>query len=357
MSRWRVEAADEGWPEPPEATARRAPSRWETASPAEVGLDATRLEAAGEAIEQYLPNVTSLLVARRGVLAYERYFGGYGPEDAHNIKSVTKSVLSLLVGIALDSGDGPALDARVADLLPHLFEGAKDPRRRAISVRHLLTMTSVFEYVENSGVTFAYGRSPDYGRFAAGQPMSAAPGESFGYSSLVSHLLAIALADTLGESLLQLSARTLFEPLGIEPVAWPIDPQGYVWGDSGLRIRPRDLAKIGQLVLQGGWWGSRAIVSEGWIRESTALHVPQVDTELLGYAYHWWLQNVRGHRAIVARGFGGQLLVVMPSLDLVVVITSEPRVPENAPDVILGEWVVPAALEGRVFVSSGVPQP
>lgn len=349
VDRYRVEQAPEvALPVVPPAEIQVPwPTReWPRAAPEAVGLDGEILQKAAREIERAYPNVTSLLVVRHGTLAFEEYFRGYGPDDAHNIKSMTKRlVMATLVGIARDQGVLPALDTPMAQILPEAFANVDDPRKRDITLRHVLTMTAGLAYEENSPESFDWDKNDFSAAWGIALPLAHPPGEVYTYSSFLSHLLAIVVTEATGRDLLGYADEYLFGPLGIEPESWVRDPQGYYWGMSGLRLRPRDTAKLGLLVLRGGVWDGQQIVSTAWLREATAIHTQDSPQE--AYGYQWPLYNIRGHHMIMARGFGGQQLAMIPSLDLVVVITSETLIPDNDPETIIGQWIVPA-VEGAV---------
>ncbi len=134
--------------------------------------------------------------------------------------------------------------------------------------------------------------------------------------------------------------------MGITPEFWAQDLQGYYLGDGELRLRPQDLAKFGLLILRGGGWEGKSIVSTEWIRKATSIHVPIARGPHTSYGFQFWILNVQGHRVIEAHGYGGQRCVIIPSLDLVCVITAEPVTPEVLPDAFIGQWIIPA-VEGK----------
>jgi CubicO group peptidase (beta-lactamase class C family) len=142
--------------------------------------------------------------------------------------------------------------------------------------------------------------------------------------------------------LLSYTQKNLFDPLGITPEVWAQDLNGYYLGDGELRLRPQDLAKFGLLILRGGKWDGKSVVSTEWVRNATAIQVPEARGPHTSYGFQFWVINVGGHRVIKAAGYGGQRCWIIPSLDMVVVITSEPLTPDNDPDAILGQWIIPS---------------
>lgn len=347
VDRYRVERTPEVplTAEPPAEVKALWPTHdWPRAAPGAVGLDDEILQEAAREIERAYPNVSSLLVVRHGILAFEAYFRGYGPDDAHNIKSVTKSlIMTTLVGIAQDQGLLPDLDTPMAQILPEAFADVDDARKRDITLRHVLTMTAGFDWAENTAETFEWDKNGFSVGWGIALPLAHPPGEVYNYNSFLSHLLAIVVTEATGRDLLSFADEYLFDPLGIEPETWVRDPQGYFWGFSGLRLRARDISKLGLLMLRGGEWDGLQIVSTEWLREATAIYAQDSPHERFGY--QWRLFNIRGHRTILAFGYGGQRVAIIPSLDLVVVITSETQRPEDQPETIIGHWIVPAVVD------------
>jgi CubicO group peptidase (beta-lactamase class C family) len=276
-------------------TSRGVGSVWKRATPQQEGIDPHVLDEAD------LKGVTSVLVARHGRLAFERYYG-IEPTDRLPVFSITKSVVSALVGIALADGRLRGVDERLDEVVP----GA-DPR---IRLRHLLSMSA------------GYGRGLNYGPTdaptLANRPLVSAPGTTFRYDSGSSDLLAAVVARATGMPAAEYARRRLFEPLGISDVAWPGSH-----GGSGIVMHPRDLLTFGQLYLDDGTWNGKHIVPSSWVRTSTSAHigVPPVQGVTNAYGYDWWIET-RGRRFFAAHGYLGQVLAVFPSLDEVVVVTS-----------------------------------
>jgi CubicO group peptidase (beta-lactamase class C family) len=298
---------------------------WQTAAPDAHGIDPGGLQATQDHLIDNYPTITSLLVARGGVLVHEWYATG-DADTLRNTKSATKSVLSMLVGIALDAGDLGGLDDTLADLLPARMAGLDDRRKRAITVRDLLTMRSGLAWEEWRGSTLQMTASPDWVRFVLHRPLEREPGTQHNYSTGDSQLLAAALQRATGMSPLEYADMMLFLPLGIERRAWPADPQGITIGGAELALRARDLARLGHLYLNQGRWGDEQIVPAAWVRDSVHAHanvVPQAtdDCPRLDYGYLWWLRQQGEYDSFMAVGYGGQYIYVVPALDLVVVMT------------------------------------
>ena len=300
---------------------------WRTATPAEVGLNGFAMSAA-VAEARSIPRFRSLLVVREGKLAVEEYFGGYGPGTLNDVRSVTKSIVGTLAALAAERGHLDGLDDRIDRHLPPDV-AALDFGQRAITIRHLLTMTGGFQWDETGG-------GGDYTKWILSEdplgtlldrPLVDPPGSGFTYNSAAVHLLGVVLEEAVGEPLPAFAARELFGPIGIENAAWEPMNDGYVNGGSGIDLRARDLARIGQLYLQDGVSGTRRILPEGWVGQATR---PWFDwrasygpLDRYTYGQLWWVSESRPETAFLAWGFGGQFIYVVPSLHLVVVATTD----------------------------------
>jgi len=289
-------------------------------APGDHGLDPAALDA-GVGAASSLGFVHSLLVLRDGVLVREAYFHGFHRGLAGNVKSVSKSVLSALVGIAL--GDGAlAIDDRLAVRLPGAFAGDLEARKRAIRLAHLVTMTAGLDWNETEVLSFF--ESDDWARHVTGAPLVDAPGTRFLYSTGLTHVMSRVLERATGLPASELARVRLFAPLGIDSWRWDRDPQGFDFGGAELYLVPRDLARFGQLYLEGGRRGRREIVPASWIETSTAEHVPPdwIDGDL-AYGAWWWRKELGGYTDVAfAWGYGGQFAFLVPSIDLLVVVTS-----------------------------------
>lgn len=299
---------------------------WVTAEAEAVGLDASALHLADQVAEE-TPRIRSLLVVRRGRLVHERYWGGPDAATLMDVRSVTKTVVSTLTGIALERGDIQSIDQPITDFLssPEFDIGAE---HSLITIRHLLTMGSGIAWAENT--TNEYNEwitSPDPAAYVLARPLENQPGTAFDYNSGAVHLLGILLERATGMSLPDYADEVLFGPLGIEARTWePVNPP-YVNGGAGIDLRPRDLARIGQLFLQDGYSAGTAVVPSVWVEEATQRRWGDLGSsgpiDRLDYGFLWWLDL--SHDAYFAWGHGGQFIYVVPGLDLVVVLTTEWR--------------------------------
>lgn len=318
---------------------------WRTATPATVGIDTSRLCAMVAWLDRFrASNIHSVLVVRKGVLAFEHYRtgndeawinpvpnAGHGPELKHDMRSVSKSITSLLFGIALDRKLIASIDEPALNYFPELAE-LRTPGKARITLRHLLMMASGLEWNENLPYTdpnnseIAMFRSgQDRFRFALQPRLLAEPGSEWNYSGGCTELLGAVIRRASEKPLEEFARDVLFAPLGITDWAWHRYPDNTPAAASGLQLRSRDLAKIGQLVLEHGKWGDNQIVSENWIREATSPQIGPGD-RVYFYGYQWWLgRSLVNRREITwsaAMGLGGQRLFIVPSLDLVCVLTA-----------------------------------
>ena len=291
-------------------------------------------------------NVHAVLVARSGKLVFERYFRGsdevpgriYGrrvetvtfdADTLHDMKSVSKSVASLVLGIAIDRGLIGKVNEPILNFFPQLTD-LRNPEKERIQVVHALTMSMGLKWVEATPATGDFHNDEarmhmawDPCRYVLGLPVVAPAGQEFFYNTGALSLVSAIIHKATGRPLDEFARAALFEPLGITGVAWNWT-RGETDAGGGLRFRPRDMAKIGQLVLAGGRWNDRQIVSKGWIEASTTWKIKATDGQ--SYGYLWWLghHKLNGHEVkwIGALGRGGQSIRIVPELDLVVVVTA-----------------------------------
>jgi len=315
---------------------------WAVAAPDAVALDATLLCPVIQRLADPAVNVHSVVVVRHGSLVFEHYFAGedqrwgrpigkvvFGPDTRHDMRSITKAVTGLLFGIAAGQGKFPALDTPVFDYFPE-YAALRTPEKARIRLRDLLTMSSGLEWDEKLPYTDPKNSenmldvAPEPYRFVLEQKLIETPGLRFNYNSGGTTLLGAVIARQTGQRLDAYARDMLFTPLGIMDVEWARLDNGDPAGASGLRLRPRDLAKIGQLVLARGAWKGRQIVPAEWIDEATA---PQIAGEALYfYGYQLWLGRslVGRHKLdwVAGVGLGGQRVFIVPADDLVVAVTA-----------------------------------
>jgi CubicO group peptidase (beta-lactamase class C family) len=296
-----------------------------------------------------MANVHAILVSRGGKLVCERYFTGsdevpgrivrisrrrvdnlvFDADTPHNMMSASKSVASLLLGIAVDRGSIKDINAPILNFFPELSE-MRSPQLDRIQLWHALTMSMGLRWVEATPATGDFNNDEtrmflawDPNRYVLGLPVTAPAGQEFFYNTGALRLVSAIIHKAVGRPLDEFAQEVLFEPLGITGADW-IRVRGETDAGGGLRLRPRDMAKIGQLVLAGGRWNGRQIVSEDWIKASTIRKIEATDG--LSYGYLWWLGhslvNGREIHWIMAAGRGLQTICVVPELDLVFVMTA-----------------------------------
>ena len=305
-------------------------SGWKASTPEQQGMDSAKLLIADEFIQNRLPDAFSLLVVKNGYLVFEKYYSWGSPEKIAVVHSVTKSVTSALIGIALDKGYLDSVDQKIVDFFPEYVTDDLDPRIKEIRLKHILTMSAGFRWNDRGPVMRDWYTSADWAKFTIQLPFVTNPGDKFNYNSSISHLLSIILSKSTKTSALVFAKQNLFEPLGIQSGYWREDPQGYHIGGFGLAFSARDLAKFGFLYLNNGYWNGQSIVPEQWVKKSTEQQIQAVSHPLygtFGYGYHWWVKQVDGCSSFRAWGRRGQFIVVVPELDLVVAVTSDPGLP------------------------------
>ena len=278
------------------------------------------VKAAGE-----LPRLYSLLVSQRGTILLERYFNGRRATTPANVKSVSKSVIAALVGIAADRKLLSLTDS-IATYSPDV----REPAKRAITVEDLLTMRSGLESTSSRNYG-AWVQSSNWVRHALAKPLVASPGTQMIYSTGNSHILSAILTKATGTSTWQFAQESLAKPLGFSLAPWARDRQGIYFGGNEMVMTPRQMLAFGEMYRNGGQVNGRQILSKEFIEDTFE---PRGRSRISGreYGYGWWIREMAGRRAYYAWGFGGQYIVLVPSLDLTVVSTSAATVSEDRRD-------------------------
>jgi CubicO group peptidase (beta-lactamase class C family) len=303
-----------------------APARPAAVPPAPSAAVADALApAAAEAAK--LPQLHSLLVSHKGTRLLEHYARGVRATRPANIKSASKSILASLVGIAIERQRIPSVREPIARYFPQLARDA-DPRKRLITIEDLLTMRSGLE--STSGPQYGpWVRSRNWVSFVLARPLVSDPGTTMEYSTGTSHLLSAILTKATGRSTLAFAREALSGPLGFTLAAWPRDPQGIYFGGNEMLMTPRQMLAFGELWLRQGRVDRRQVVPAAWIETSCVPRTVSRWDPGREYGYGWWIDQVGGHDACFAWGFGGQYIFVFRSLDLVVVATSSTAVSEE----------------------------
>jgi CubicO group peptidase (beta-lactamase class C family) len=308
------------------------------------------LEDLSTQVSSELPFVNSLLVVYRGYIIYEDYFNTLQPEDLQLQQSVAKSITSILVGIALDRGDIPSLDATLGEVLPEYFEDNQNTISREISIRDALTMrsgitydavnlTGEFESLEAYNVYLDTRLQERLIYSILSVPQAHDPGAAWQYSTADTQLVSEMFQKLVGQSLSEYAVQHLFKPLGISDSIWRHDANGVTVGGALLWLRPSDMAKIGYLILNDGYWDGNQIVSKKWVQASTQPQGDAINTStfsvepITNYGYQWWLWPPgsfgMSSGAYQALGYGGQVILILPDIDTVIVATSNSLVTEQ----------------------------
>ncbi len=342
---------------------------WQTGSLNEVGVDVAPIDDLMRRLRS-IPDtlVHSVLIVKDGILVLEEYLEGkkytnpeyqdamptfpFHRDTVHNIASITKSVTSALLGIAIDIGLIDSVECRAAEFFPEI-DAFQEAGKNEITLEHLVTMSSGLEWdqhavgltdPENDIVWFYTSTNPVASY--AGRPLVAEPGSLFVYSEASINTVARAIERASGMLLDEFAAEYLFGPLGIDDARWLIIREGFVWASGNLAITPRSMAKIGQLYLDRGVWNGERIVSSEWIDRSAAAFHTFDGPWRYGYGYAWWLDAYDDWavETIAGHGLGGQRIHVIPALNAVVILTGGCYwiPPVTHPDLILDNYIIPA---------------
>jgi len=260
--------------------------------------------------------INAALIIKDEDIVFEYYSSPEYPETKFEFQSCTKSIVSILIGIAIDKGLIENVDVKIIKYFPEL-EQDSDSRKKEIAIRHLLDFTAGFEPPEYN----TWVNSLNWVDFVLNRPMTASPGEQWEYNSGASHLLSAILQKASGISTLSFAMEHLFGPLGIEDISWRQDPQGVTTGAFGLMMKPKDAVKIGLLYLHNGEYEGKQIVSSGWVKESTRSHSRFTFPNT--YGFNWWIDEKARIPYFYAMGYGGQYIFVAPTVNVVAVFTSD----------------------------------
>jgi len=285
-------------------------SGWRTGAPEEKGFDSLKLAEGLLAIRRKGLDLHSVSIVRDGVMVLDAYFYPYDGRTVHEQASVTKSIMTALIGIAADRGL-LKLDAPMLSFFPGRAVANRDAAKECVTVRHLASMSSGLECTSaNDEQTLKeMERSPDFVQFTLDRRVISEPGTRFVYCSPGMHLLSAILQKATGMTALEFARLYLFEPLGIRDVIWPADAQGVNLGWAGVRLHPHDTARIGYLWLHHGEWEGRQIVSRDWADDSVRTQIKTGRND--DYGYGWWITGDDGEFAAIGRG--GQRIQVWPT--------------------------------------------
>jgi CubicO group peptidase (beta-lactamase class C family) len=294
-----------------------------------------------------LPHLQALIIARDGVIQAEQSFRGPSLDTPVPIKSISKSVISALVGIAIEQGKLPGVDQPIASFFPSYIKPSSDSRLHKITVGHLLTMQSGL--IRTSGPAYAaWVNSKNWVRYILAAPMIAEPGGDMVYSTGNSHLLSAILTRATGKSTFAFARDALARPLGIELAPWQRDPQGVFMGGNQMQMSAHALVKLGELYRNRGVHADRQLVPAAWIDASLTPRCRSMFSGQL-YGYGWFIASVADQPLYFAWGYGGQFIFVLPGLKLTVVTTSQSDGPRDFEHLgaifeLLRETIVPSAV-------------
>jgi len=327
----------------PETIENRSKDGWQGSSPEEQGVDSVELANMLKAIDENDYAIDSVSVVRNGHLVLDVAIYPFQAGSKHIIHSCTKSIVSALIGIAIQQGAIEGVEQPLLDFFPNRIAANLDADKDAITLAHLLTMSSGLEcrdsYLYQWEGLREMRASEDWVQFMLDLPMVKEPGTTFEYCNGGSFLLSAILQESVGMNALAYAEEHLFGPLEIVDVDWPTNPQGINIGWGELHMRPLDMAKIGYLYLNRGMWEGEQIVPKAWITESTREHIPATLED--GYGYQWWTHDSGFYLAL---GYAGQFIYVIPKKEMVVVFTSDLEDQDfYAPQRLLVNYILPAA--------------
>jgi len=310
---------------------------WEVSSLKDESIDEETIEEVSGLIRDTnsYENVLSMLIVKNGKLVHEEYSPYCQRNTLHWMASITKTVTSTLIGIAIDKGFIESADAKLYELLPQFADHFKDPEKKKIALKHIMTMTSGLEWNEQVSYNnpqnseWQMVESEDWMSYVVSKPIRDEPGKIFYYNTGAIHLLSAVIKSVSGLYAHQFAEKYLLHPMGIYAYQWNKDPMGYPCTggtDGGLGLRTRDIAKFGWLFLKDGKWKGKKIISEKWVKEAPTTHVT---TQGRGrsYAFNWMtgarIINGKRFNYIASFGYGGQNLYIVPEYDLIIVFTCE----------------------------------
>ncbi len=268
-----------------------------------------------------MPRLHSLLVSHNGKLVVEEYFNGLSRSRIANVKSVSKSIMSALIGIAIEQGHIEGLDQPISDYYGDRIGNDPTGFKQRITVGNLLSMQAGLETTSfyNFG---AWVLSDDWVEFALNQPVEALPGSRMLYSTGNTHLLSDILTMAAGQSTLEFARESLAEPMGFHLNTWTQDPNGVYFGGNNMEMTPRQMMAFGEMYLNDGEANGRQVIPTEWVETSLQPKVRSRRDSTRQYGYGWWIRDMAGVPTMYAWGFGGQFILLAEDLDMVVVTTS-----------------------------------
>jgi CubicO group peptidase (beta-lactamase class C family) len=313
---------------------------WRSSTPEQQGMDSVQLARLFEHIQQDQIKIQAVLIIRNGYIVAEAYYPPFTADTTHDLASCQKSVVSAMVGIAIDKGYLQNVQQKMVDLFPQRTMANMDARKQSITLEHMLTMSPGLAWDEwrqndTQNSSFLMGHSQDGLQFVLDRPVAEEPGTRWNYNTGLPNLLADVVQRTSKMGLADYAGKYLFDPLGATSVNWRIGN-----GEFAVAMTPRDMARFGYLYLKQGAWQGKPVISPDWIKASTANHIA---TGIGGsnYGYFWWEPPYGGFAAF---GDGGQRIVVIPEQQLVIVLNAGLIYPdmEIVPEDLVSSYILPA---------------
>jgi len=313
---WQPEILDDGW---------------QVSSLKEQGIDSVAIN--NLYVEaQSLDNLYGLLVVKNGYLVAEKYYNGKSVNDASPTASVTKSITSALAGIAIREGYITGKNQKLKDFFPEINWESADPRKSDITVEQILQMRSGYPWEESDGYLNTLFQTSNWIPLLSQFPLMHDPGTQFGYSNLTAHIMGIIISRGSKKTLLAFAKEYLFDDMGITVPYWPADVSGYYYGMGDIHLPPRSLAKFGQLYLDNGVWNDIQFIPSEWVNQSLQVYSSSTyEREILNYihnlqyGYLWWSGASGSHTIWFAWGHGGQMIVIVRDLNMIVIATAAPQ--------------------------------
>lgn len=345
---------------------------WRKAAPGETGIQTALLDSMQSSIANHIPGLHALLIVRNGYLVFEEYYQGFHHQSYHSISSATKAYTSALLGVLLAQGKIQSLDQPMLDFFPEFAATEADPRKKAVTLRHLLSLTGGF----SKQFPHEYWLNPV--QLAIERPMEQEPGQAFYYDSQGVDILAGIITRVAGMNAAAFADQTLFKELGIwrdekarftwknDPQGahewhgdaywdeehgylWKVDPQGHNTGAFGAHFTAQEMAKFGYLYLNQGYWAGKQLIPADYVAESTRQQSAGGPPVNDAYGYLWWIIQHGEYTAFFASGFGGKMIYVIPNRDLVVVTLASTEQARRDPQqwdkikALVPDFIIPAA--------------
>jgi len=328
-------------------------NNWPTSTPEEQGMDSQLLAQAFDQGENR-GFVDCILVIRNGYIVAEKYYNGYGKSIPHNVKSVSKSFLSALTGIALRDGHLTNLDLKMLGFFPEYVYPSIDPRKYEITIRHLLMMRAGIDH-ERNNYEQIYNTS-NWLKTTIELPLFFDPGTRFSYNTFQTHLLSAIITKASEMNTLDFARKYLLKLMDIDVSTWQQGPQGYYFGGNNMYFTPRNMARLGYLYMNNGRLNGKQIVPAKWVEESLTNYTQFTgsnwgDLHNVNYGYLWWLGEIKNQDVFLAIGYGGQFVINFPDLNMIVVTTAESYLGWNTADQhersilsIVADYIIPAVI-------------